>query len=124
MKPIAIETLRGLTNNEFVLDAARFSDPLFMGWMDGIILGYVGLAPPTMLSDTAYVWSHTTADGFKHPMIWMRLSLKWIPIFQTRYPTLYGHCTDSSYFWMRRLGAEVGPMANGLYPFIIRKPNG
>jgi len=66
-----------------LIDCARESRPLIIGWAGEDFLGFAGLIPPTFLSGEAYLW---------------------------RYPRIIGHCVSPS---SRRLVASFGAKVDG-----------
>jgi hypothetical protein len=93
-----------------ITEFARLADPLFEAWLGPVLLGFIGFIPRSTLSDTAYIWVHTTSNAARHPMAVARLARRWLPIFHSRYPNLHGHCfTAPARNWLRTLGARFWP---------------
>jgi len=130
LKAIGMGRLRDLVQGwpgaNALIEASRLADPLFEARMDGVLLGFVGFVPPTALSDSAYVWVHTTDEANQHRLAVARLARRWMVVFHSRYPTLFGHCSGlpSSMAWLGSLGAKFGPADHGLIQFTIEANHG
>lgn len=86
--------------------------------VDGELGAIWGAVPPTMLSDTAYLWLLTTAAAKGHEFLLARYSKIWIERLQVLYPNICGHCFDlKAQRWLKWLGGTVEPNGN----FWIRK---
>lgn len=87
-----------------------------------------GLIPPTLLSDQAYLWLHTTAVAEQHQFLLVRYSQRMIQRMLEEFPLIFGHCAladTSAQRWLRWLGAEFDFPQGKLAPFTIRrKQNG
>ena len=95
---------------EAIIECARLADPLFIALLGPTLLGFVGFIPGSTLSDTAYVWVHTTIGASEHPLAVARLARRWLPTFHSRYPNLRGHCfTAPARNWLRTLNARFWP---------------
>lgn len=93
-----------------VIEYARLADPLFLAHLGSTLLGFVGFIPQSTLSDTAYVWVHTTPDAAGHGLVVARLARRSLPTFHSRYPNLRGHCfTAPARNWLRTLNARFWP---------------
>lgn len=97
----------GCENYHVALSAARLASERIVMMYGDEILCYVGLIPPTLLSDEAYIWMNTTEAGFAHPKILARYGKKTIETFLLKYPMIWGHCfSEKSARWLRSFGAE------------------
>lgn len=86
-----------------------------------------GLMPPTLLSDQAYLWLHTTEAVKEHEFVLVRRSQIELKKMLERYPRIVGHCevgAERSIRWLTWLGAEFGAIEGALVPFVIRSNNG
>lgn len=93
-----------------IIGCAQLADPLFIALLGPTLLGFVGFIPQSTLSDTAYVWVHTTPDAARHRLAVARLARRSLPIFHSRYPNLRGHCfTAPARNWLRTLNARFWP---------------
>jgi hypothetical protein len=130
LRPITLDELRqmsqGMSDAGVIVEYARLADPLFAAVYKDILLGFVAFIPYSTLSDTAYIWVHTTTAVEAHRLAVARLARRMIPVYHTRYTTIAGHCVNrpSSIAWLRSLGAVLGPLDNGLLLFTIRANHG
>ncbi len=91
---------------EIMLQAARVSRPLYAGMFGESLLCFVGLIPPTLLSDNAYIWCYVTRDVARHRIAFARYAKRLIAELRQTYPVIYGHCFDeTSCHWLESLGA-------------------
>ena len=59
-------------------DACLFlTSSLYVGLIDGRLVCIWGLIPPTLLSDQAYLWLHTTDAVQGHEFLFVRRSPSW-----------------------------------------------
>ena len=97
------------------------------GLLDGEIACAWGLIPPTLLSDTAYLWLLTTDIIAEHKFLFVRHSQRYIESALKAYPTIIGDVighNPSARRWLQWLGAEFAPMVMGRTPFTIKAKNG
>jgi hypothetical protein len=92
---------------EVVLAYAQASDPLFAGLYADRLLCFVGFVPATILSDSAYLWMHSTDDVARHKVTVGRFARRLVAAALGRYPKLVGHCVDTR--WLASLGATFEP---------------
>ena len=100
------------------------SDKVWAGMVDGEIACLWGLAPPTFLSDNAYLWLLTTDLIQEHKFLFIRYSQRYIEEMLKVYPQIIGHVAIDNYQatkWIRWLGAKLGEPENGFRPFTIRR---
>lgn len=105
----------------------RVSAYLWEGKVDGKIACIWGLVPPTILSDTAYLWLYTTSVVDEHKFTFVRHSQRVLEVMLKEFSTIVGHChvdASRSIQWLKWLGAEFGHPNGKLIPFTIRKKNG
>lgn len=114
LSTIAQESMhRALTN----------SSRVWIGEDGGLILAVWGLIPPTLMSDTAYLWLYTTPHLKDHSLILVRHSQRLVQRMLEDYPTIVGHGqvgAERSLWWLRWLGAEFGEPQGEFLPFTIR----
>lgn len=107
----------------------RFVAVSTMVWaadLDGELLGVWGLIPPTLLSDQAYLWLHTTEAVQEHEFVVVRRSQIELKKMLEIYPRIVGQCLigeTRSIRWLRWLGAEFGDHDGRLVPFVIERKN-
>jgi hypothetical protein len=83
-----------------------FSCPIYLSRFDGQVLSLTGLIPPTLLSDTAYLWFVNTPDLEAHKVAIGRAAKRLVARMRSIYPRIVGHCLDdSSKRWLTTLGA-------------------
>lgn len=90
---------------------------------DDKVLCFLGLIPPTILSDRAYLWLHTTEHLREHVFIFVRHSQRVVQEILTEYPIIVGHTevtNTKAIRWLRWLGAVYGPLDGPLLTFEIR----
>ena len=125
MEAISLARLQSLVQDwagaAALIEASRLADPLLEARLGDELLGFVGFVPASTLSDSAYAWVHTTEAANQHRLATARLARRWMATFHSRYPKLFGHCTGhpSSMAWLKSLGAEFGPVEQGLIRFTI-----
>lgn len=103
------------------------SSRVWIGLEDDEVLCFLGLIPPTLLSDRAYLWLQTTAAMREHVFLFVRYSQKVIVEMLQQFPLIVGHCELSatkSVRWLRWLGAEFGDPEGQAIPFSIRAKHG
>lgn len=98
------------------------TEHMWIGYYDQLAVCAWGLVPPTLLSDSAYLWMITleVPEGaefllVRHSQIEIRKMLK-------MYPLIVGHCeigAERSIRWLRWLGAKFGEPVKGALPFTI-----
>ena len=107
--------------NRFVLVSSK----LRAAQVDGKLIALWGLIPPTMLSDQAYLWLHTTEAAQEHEFIIVRNSQIEVRKMLEEFPRIIGHCeveATRSIRWLKWLGAVFGDHDGRLVPFeIVRK---
>lgn len=100
------------------------SEETWFGLVDGRIACVWGLVPPTIISDTAYLWLLTTDIVAEHKFLFIRHSQVAIEDALKRYPRIVGHVAHGNRAarrWLQWLGAEIGESDGKAHPFIIRK---
>ena len=98
------------------------SEDVQYGLVDGRVACVWGLIPPTLLSESAYLWLLTTDIVAEHKFLFVRNAQIYVGDMLKRYPTLYGDVGDPRAIrWLRWLGAEILPPVGGRVPFVIRR---
>lgn len=108
-------------------DCLALSSSLWIGSVDGKFLCAWGLAPPTLLSNEAYLWLFATEEVREHEFLFVRHSQIAIAKMLKEYPRLVGHTmigSNRSIRWLKWLGARFFDPVNGLLPFMIEGKNG
>lgn len=104
------------------------TDKVWIGYYDSVPVCAWGLIPPTLLSDQAHLWLHST-DAIKgHEFLFIRNSQRVVELLLEDYPLITG-ITDpqmpGTVQWLRWLGAVFDKPLGKYVPFTIRKkPNG
>ena len=96
---------------------------VWAGVADGKLVCVWGLVPPTLLSDSAYLWLYTTEAIKGHVFLFIRHSQIAIKAMLELYPTITGVTrigNARSLRWLKWLGAEFGEPNGLLLPFVIR----
>ena len=115
-------------NERVTLD--RFIHDSIWTWIgkdDDEVLCYMGLIPPTLLSNQAYLWLRTTEAMQEHVFVFVRYSQRVISEMLQDFSLIVGHCEISatkSIRWLRWLGANFGDPEGLLVPFTIRAKHG
>ena len=90
-----------------VLSAAKLASEIIVMMFDGKPMCYVGLVPPTLLSDAAYIWMLVTPEGEAHPFLMGKYGTKVVRTAQEKYRIIFGDCfSESSAKWLKYMGAE------------------
>ena len=100
---------------------------VWIGKRDEEILCFMGLIPPTLLSDRAYLWLQTTPAMPDHVFVFVRHSQLVLAEMLKEFPMIVGHCEASqtkSIRWLRWLGATFGTPIGRAVPFEIRAKHG
>jgi hypothetical protein len=108
---------------EIMRNALAISSSVWVGSMDGKVLGFWGLVPPSLLSDRAYLWLYTTPNLHEHVFTFVRHSQRIVEAMLREYPLIVGEClvgSDKSIRWLEWLGAEFGSPNGKLIPFQIK----
>lgn len=101
------------------------SAEVWVGFVDEKLICCWGLIPPTLLSNQAYLWMHSTPAIRDHQFILVRHSQKIIEQMLDRYEQIIGDCrigADDSIRWLKWLGAEFTDYGSEYYrSFVIRR---
>lgn len=132
LKEIDLETMRDLisqqpsdsiddTSRKILLASGEASRTLYAGTIGDKLLCFVGLAPPTLLSDRAYLWLYVTPDVANHKVMFGRHAIRLVMAMKQVYPIIVGHCDNGrSIAWLRSLGATFLEPQGPIIPFEIR----
>ena len=115
------------SDEENVRQCVFFSPFLWRGLVDDKVACMWGLVPPTMLSNTAYLWLITTKHADEHQFLLVRYSQRMIEVMLKEFPTICGHTAvgnTRAIRWLKWLGASFGEMDRGFIRFTIRKKDG
>jgi hypothetical protein len=98
------------------------SSNLWIARVDGKVICFWGLAPPTILSDSAHLWLYTVEAIKGHEFAFVRRSQIEIEEMLKLYPTITGY-TDAhrtkAIRWLKWLGASFGEPEGQMIPFVI-----
>lgn len=97
------------------------------GLVDGRIACMWGLIPPTLLSETAYIWLLTTDIAEEHKFLLIRHSQMYMQEALKSYPCLVGDVilpNEPAIKWLKWLGAEFEKPEGRLLKFSIRRKSG
>lgn len=116
--------IRTLEANSYLLahlsEEFRSSQHIWGGFANGELVVVWGLQPASALSDTAYIWSWTSAVVKKYRRPYIRFSKTVVNLMLEEYPILVGLCEEKSH-WLCWLGARFGG-PNGKYiSFVIER---
>jgi hypothetical protein len=116
----------GLSLSE--IDVLQFcqsmSAEVWSGYVDGKLICCWGLIPPTLLSNQAYLWMHSTPAVREHSFLLVRHSQRIIEQVLNRYEKIIGDCrigADDSIRWLKWLGAEFTDSDGPYLSFVIRR---
>lgn len=97
------------------------------GFLDGEVACMWGLIPPTLLSDSAWLWLLTTDIVAEHKFLFIRNSQRWIEEALEIYPCIKGDVildNAPAKRWLKWLGATFQEPIHGRIPFTIKARNG
>lgn len=103
---------------------AMLSQYHWVGRVDGDIVCAFGVIPPSVLSNTAYLWSVTTDKVEDHKFLFVRYSQRMIELIHREFPRIIGHANPKdtrSIRWLRWLGAVFGEPTEKGVPFMIER---
>lgn len=103
----------------------RLSFTTWIGFYDDKIVCAWGIIPPSVLSDSCYLWLHTTPAMEGHQFVLVRKSQLFIEELLREYSSVTGHVridAPKSQKWLKWLGAEFEPSDKaGMLSFRIRQ---
>lgn len=103
------------------------STNVWVGTVDGELVCVWGLLPPTLLSDSAYLWLYTTKKLEECKFLFIRQSQIGVEAMLKQYPTIVGmvhKSNDKAKKWIKWLGASFAEPQEDMIPFTIRAKNG
>lgn len=115
--PVQQEVLRKVLSRSLIYSA----------YLDGVVAAAWGLIPPTLLSESAYVWLLTTPLAERHKFLLVRYSQLFVEEMLKKFPELVGDVilpNDRAIRWIKWLGGEFREPQGSRLPFIIRRNNG
>jgi hypothetical protein len=123
---ISLATGATLTDRyaEMMQFCQKLSGEVWSGYIDDKLVCCWGLIPPSVFSDTAYLWMYNTESLAEHQFVFVRRSQIEVERMLTRYGRIVGHCVTENVKaqrWLRWLGAEFDAPLNGARAFTIRK---
>ena len=113
-----------LESERTLLECLRLSAFAWTGSVDGELACVLGMVPPSLMSNQAYIWLHTTEVAERHQFLLVRYSQIMIEKMHEKFEILVGHCeikAHRSRRWLRWLGADFGSPNGVGIPFVIRK---
>lgn len=96
-----------IDSKPIVLSAAKLANEILVVMYEDGPICYLGIVPPTILSDNAYIWMISTPYGEAHPYIFGRYGKKIMETILQKYRVIFGDCfSPKSVRWLKRIGAE------------------
>lgn len=122
---ISPEIVGIVSTNDYVAlyQFLHHSTAVWVGKDNDKVVGFWGLIVPTLISDRAYLWLHTTSAVTEYKFVFVRHSQIIIKEMLKMYPRITGHCIvgeTKSIRWLKWLGAEFKSPKGKLIPFEIR----
>jgi hypothetical protein len=111
-----------MDHQETMARSMHNSPDIWVGYNGDKVFAIMGVIPPTLLSDKAYVWFWTTKHFDSSRFLCLRYSRRIVADALLRYPVLVGHCAAGathSIRWMQWLGATLLPSQGPIIPFRI-----
>jgi hypothetical protein len=88
-------------------EAVVLSTDIIVGMFNNQPLCFIGIAPRSLVSDSAYIWMITTDEGKRHSILIARYAKSFVEIVMLKYSFIFGDCFDEkSRNWLRHLGAK------------------
>ena len=97
---------------------------LYVGFVDDEVVCFWGLIPPSLLSDSAYLWLYTAEELKGNEFVFVRQSQIAVREMLLHYTEVIGHTeagNTKGIRWLRWLGAEFGHPLGQVIPFTIRR---
>ena len=95
---------------------------LWAGFVDGELVCFWGLVPPSLLADEAYLWLYTTPALEGKEFYFIRQSQLAVEAMLNEYSHIVGHTVTNNakaIRWLKWLGAKFGEPNGTLIPFTI-----
>ena len=102
------------------------STSMWVGFIEEKLACVYGLVPPTLLSEQAYLWLHTTEALVGHEFLFVRRSQIAVAEMLAVHPVIVGHAelhNSRGIRWIKWLGGVFGDPDGRLIPFTIRGKN-
>lgn len=120
-----LEGIVGDMGRKILIDSCHSASHIWLctDTASGRILCFYGLTPPTMLSIQAHLWMWTAENIRDFTVALIRHSQRHIHEMLQHYPKIFGFghtARPRSLAWLRRLGAQFGPVDGQLIPFTIK----
>ena len=99
------------------------SASMWVGFINEELACVYGLVPPTLLSEQAYLWLHTTEALVGHEFLFVRRSQIAVAEMLAVHPVIVGHAEIGNargIRWIKWLGGVFGDSDGRLIPFTIR----
>lgn len=114
-----------MPNAEYTLtECVTRSSEVQYGYVDDEVACMWGLIPPTLLSQTAYLWLLTTDLVDAHRFLFVRHSQRWLEETLKVYPVIVGSVAidnHSARKWLSWLGAQFSTPDRGMIRFAITR---
>jgi len=95
---------------------------LWAGFIDGELVCFWGLMPPSLLSDKAYLWLYTTPALEGNEFYFIRKSQIAVKLALEEYAEIIGHVTNvKAIRWIKWVGGEFSDLEGPVIPFRIRR---
>jgi hypothetical protein len=129
IKPVCELQRLGLSriDEETMRVCVALSSDIWTGYVDGEVVCVWGIAPPSLISDRAYLWLYTTDHIKEHQFIFVRHSQVEVKKMLEIYETIHGHVIIGQHDnmrWLKWLGATFGEPDDKKIPFQIRRKHG
>lgn len=123
---ISRSSARAIPGAEGILrEWLKRSEEVWQGSVDGELACIWGVVPPTLLSESAWLWMlYDPKHVEEHKFFLVRNSQRYIEYLLTRYQKLVGMVDPNnkgSIRWLKWLGAEFGSVKNGAMIFTIEE---
>lgn len=112
---------------QIIMRFTRSCSNLWVGMVGEDVLCFYGLIPPSLISDTAYLWLQTTDKLQEHVFTFVRNSQMVVRDMLEIYPTIVGDCRiqdERAQVWLKWLGAKFVQSNSTHLTFEIRKQDG
>ncbi len=107
-----------------LLRCSQVASRLWVGTIDGKVVCLLGLVPPTLIADYAYLWMHVTDDLKGNEFIFVRHSQMAIQKALEHFTRVIGHCEVSNRKarkWIEWMGGAFGKAHGKLIPFTFER---
>lgn len=111
----------------FFRECIKATTGLWTGFIADELVCFWGVMPPSLISDSAYLWLYTTERLLGNEFLFVRYSQMAIEKILAEYPVIRGHASADNtrgIRWLRWLGATFGDPQGLLIPFTIRRRHG